>query len=214
MGNVIWGMLLSRKWDASLGGSIQMDWTYAIIPASEDAHVKLYREKERKYHVEDPDEPDNEYIYEIDSLGNHAIYANYHIPIIQKEKNEEVDVLWRMSFDGVFSKSGKGARIVLTSPSNTKFNFAYRLEFDASNNVVEYEALLLGLEIAKDMAIRVLSIRGDSDLIISQVKNLFACKCGKLKSIGMLYGTPWNILVLWTLWQFLVYKTMRLTSLQ
>ena len=56
--------------------------------------------------------------------------------------------------------------------------------------MVEYEALLLGLEIAKDMAIRVLSIKGDSDFIISQVKNLFACKCRKLKSIGMLYGTP------------------------
>ena len=47
----IWGMLLSRKWVSSLGGSIQMDWTYAMIPSFEDAHVKLHREKERKYHV-------------------------------------------------------------------------------------------------------------------------------------------------------------------
>ena len=36
-------------------------------------------------------------------------------------------------------------------------------------------------EIAKDRGIRVLSIGGDSDLIVSQVKNLFACKCGRLK---------------------------------
>ena len=43
----IWEMLLLRKWVASLRGSIQMDWTYAMIPASEDAHVKLYRENER-----------------------------------------------------------------------------------------------------------------------------------------------------------------------
>ena len=77
----IWGVLLSRKWVASLGESIQMDWTYAMIPASEDAHVKLYREKERKYHVEDSDEPNNEYICETYSLENHAIYANYLIPI-------------------------------------------------------------------------------------------------------------------------------------
>ena len=112
-----WGMLMSRKWVASLGESIQMDWTYAMISASEDAHVKLYREKERKYHVEDPNEPDNEYICEADSLGIHSIYANYLIPIKEKSKNEEVDELWRMSFDGAFSKSGKGAGIVLTSPS-------------------------------------------------------------------------------------------------
>ena len=158
-----------------------MDWTYAMIPASEDAHVKLYREKERKYHVEDPDEPDNEYIYETDSLGNHGIYANYLLPVREKAKDEGVDELRRMSFDGAFSKSEKGARIVLTSPSNQKFNFAYRLEFVASNNVAEYEALLLGLEVAKDMGIKVLSIKGDSDLIVSQVKNVFACKCGRLK---------------------------------
>ena len=139
-----------------------------MIPASEDAHDKLYREKESKYHVEDPNAPDNEYICETNSLGSHAIYANYLIPIREKAKDEEVDELWRMSFDGAFSKSGKRARIVLTSPSNQKFNFAYRLEFDASNNMVEYRALLLGLEIAKDMGIKVLSIKGDSYLIVSK----------------------------------------------
>jgi hypothetical protein len=47
--------------------------------------------------------------------------------------------------------------------------------------VVEYEALLLGLEIAKDMGIKILSIKGDSDLVILQVKNKFACKSERLK---------------------------------
>ena len=136
-----------------------MDWTYAMISASEDAHVKLYREKERKYHVKDPDEPDNEYICEIDNLGNHAIYTNYLIPIKEKANDEEFDQLWRMSFDGAYFKAGKGAGIVITSPSDKKFNFAYRLEFDALNNVAEYEALLLGLEIAKDMGNHVLNIK-------------------------------------------------------
>ena len=52
----IWGMLLPRKWVVSLGRSIQMEWTYAMIPASKDAHIKLYREIEIKYHVEEPNE--------------------------------------------------------------------------------------------------------------------------------------------------------------
>ena len=47
--------------------------------------------------------------------------------------------------------------------------------------MAEYEALTLGLEIAKDMGIHVLSIKGDSDLIISQIKGLFACKCERLR---------------------------------
>ena len=46
-----WGMLLSRKWAATLGGYIQMDWTYATILASENTRVTLHREKMRKQHV-------------------------------------------------------------------------------------------------------------------------------------------------------------------
>ena len=40
-----WGVLLSRKWVVDLGGSIQMDWTYANVPLSEDTMVKLHNEK-------------------------------------------------------------------------------------------------------------------------------------------------------------------------
>jgi hypothetical protein len=47
--------------------------------------------------------------------------------------------------------------------------------------VVEYEALLLGLEISKDMGIKALNIKGDFDLVILQVKNKFACKSERLK---------------------------------
>jgi ribonuclease HI len=86
-----------------------------------------------------------------------------------------------MHFDGAHSRSGKGAGIVLTSPSKQSYYFAFRLEFEATNNVAEYEALLLGLEIAKDMGIKILNIKGDSDLVILQVKNKFACKSERLK---------------------------------
>ena len=40
-----WGMLLSRKWGAALGGNIHMDISYATIPVSDNAFVKLHREK-------------------------------------------------------------------------------------------------------------------------------------------------------------------------
>jgi ribonuclease HI len=86
-----------------------------------------------------------------------------------------------MNFDGAHSRSGKGAEIVLVSPTGKYYNFAFRLEFDATNNVAEYEALLLGLEIAKDMGIKIINVKGDSDLVILQVKNKFACKNERLK---------------------------------
>ena len=76
-----------------------------------------------------------------------------------------------MYFDGACSKYGKGVGIVLISQIEKAYHFTFRLEFDATNNIAEYEALLIGLEIAKDMGIKILNIKGDSDLIILQVKN-------------------------------------------
>jgi ribonuclease HI len=86
-----------------------------------------------------------------------------------------------MNFDGAFSRSGKGSGIVLQAPSGQIFKFSYRLEFDATNNVVEYEALFLGLEVCKDMGVKCLNIKGDSDLVIQQLKNNFVCKSERLR---------------------------------
>ena len=63
--------LLSRKFGATLGGSIQMDWTYATVPASEDSLVKLHTEKERRHHIENPKKPSNEYV---NYLGEPGMY--------------------------------------------------------------------------------------------------------------------------------------------
>lgn len=48
-------------------------------------------------------------------------------------------------------------------------NCIVRLKFKATNNVVEYEALLVGLRLAKEMQVKGLLINSDSQLIISQV---------------------------------------------
>ena len=95
-------------------------------------------------------------------------------PLKEKIKDEKVDEIWRMNFDGAHSSAGKGVGVVTTPPKRRTFNFAYRLEFEVTNNVAEYETLLLGLETTKDTGIKMLSISGDSDLIILQVKNEFA----------------------------------------
>ena len=60
--------------------------------------------------------------------------------------------------------------------------YAFRLEFDCTNNVAKHEALLLGLEIARDLKVKCLSVIGDFDLIVSQVRNQFATKNDRLRS--------------------------------
>ena len=50
-----------------------------------------------------------------------------------------------------------------------QFHCAIRFDFTASNNEAEYEALLAGLRLAKDMNIKVLDIYSDSQLVVNQV---------------------------------------------
>lgn len=87
-----------------------------------------------------------------------------------------------MHFDGALSRHSAGARVVITFPSGEETIYSFRLEFDCTNNVVEYEALLLGLEIARDRKIKCLSVVGDSNLIVSQARNQFAAKKDRLRT--------------------------------
>jgi ribonuclease HI len=86
-----------------------------------------------------------------------------------------------MYFDGSSSKKGSRACILLISPSQEVIILSYKLEFETTNNITEYEALVLGLRASKDMAIECLVVFGDSELIINQVKNIYQAKKQRLK---------------------------------
>jgi len=56
------------------------------------------------------------------------------------------------------------------------------LEFKSTNNVVEYEALIISLQTAKQMGIKSMTVFGDSELIIRQIKNLCQTKHPRLRA--------------------------------
>jgi ribonuclease HI len=86
-----------------------------------------------------------------------------------------------MYFDDSSSKEGYGVGILLISPTKEVITLSYKLEFETTNNIDEYEALVLGLRAAKDMAIDCLAVFGDSELIINQARNIYQDKQLRLK---------------------------------
>jgi hypothetical protein len=53
--------------------------------------------------------------------------------------------VWKMFFDGASSSEGAGAGVVFISPCQEAISLSYKLEFEITNNVAEYEALVLGM---------------------------------------------------------------------
>ena len=61
--------------------------------------------------------------------------------------------VWKLYFDGANSYEGNGAGVLLVSPEGSLIPLSFKVDFEETNNVVEYEALLLGLKMEKNMNI-------------------------------------------------------------
>jgi ribonuclease HI len=63
--------------------------------------------------------------------------------------------------------------IVLYSPVGKIHNFSYRLDFSCTNNVTEFEALLLGIENAYNLGCGHLIVFEDSKLVVNLVIKIY-----------------------------------------
>jgi ribonuclease HI len=90
--------------------------------------------------------------------------------------------LWTMYFDGSVMKTGAGAGLLFIAPLGKHLRYVLCLHFPASNNVVEYEALVNGLCIAIELGVWRLDARGDSQLVIDQVMKNSHCRNRKMEA--------------------------------
>ncbi|XP_071727718.1 uncharacterized protein [Rutidosis leptorrhynchoides] len=129
--------------------------------------------------------------HEIDFQAHHSIKAQVLADFMAKitETNEESDSTftqiitpsaemkeWKLFTDGASSSDGSGAELMLINPEGQEFTYALRFEFNTTNSEAEYEALLAGLSIAKEMKIEHLQALVDSQLIANQVLGVFEAR--------------------------------------
>jgi ribonuclease HI len=70
-----------------------------------------------------------------------------------------------MYFDISYTLKGVGAGVMLIPSECDILKYVIQLELPTTNNITEYEGLVTGLWLAKDLGIRQLLIRGDSQLV-------------------------------------------------
>ncbi|XP_015072712.1 uncharacterized protein LOC107016907 [Solanum pennellii] len=77
---------------------------------------------------------------------------------------------WQLYFDVATNTKGTGIGAILISPTGQHYPATARLRFFCTNNTTEYEACIMGLNMAIDLGVQELIVLGDSDLLFRQAQ--------------------------------------------
>jgi hypothetical protein len=91
----------------------------------------------------------------------------------EEEANKDVEA-WTVFCDGSWGTFEAGVVAVLVAPSKVRTCYAVKLDFNCTNNIAKYEALLLGLQKLRAMGIRRAVLKTDSQVISGHVDK--SCK--------------------------------------
>ncbi|XP_034680039.1 uncharacterized protein LOC117910094 [Vitis riparia] len=91
-----------------------------------------------------------------------------------------------MYFDGATNQSGYEIGVLLVSPQGDHIPRSIHLTFfdrhPITNNIVEYEAYILGLDTSLELGIRQMEVFGDSNSILRQIQGDWKTRDAKLRS--------------------------------
>ncbi|XP_057740029.1 uncharacterized protein LOC130957175 [Arachis stenosperma] len=79
----------------------------------------------------------------------------------------EIPTNWNLYVDGSSNKIGSGAGVIIESNQGTQIELSLKFKFPASNSQAEYEMLLAGLKLAKEVGAQKLVIFSDSQVTLS-----------------------------------------------
>jgi hypothetical protein len=139
-----------------------MDASYATIHVFAEQR-RLYRENRLAYIVSSPECPQKHPIYSIDIDLGSAILCNEssneqsnNIVMVKqvenKEQTESTEIIpmqekwWILHFYREAGKDGAGVGICVSGPNHENHLCSYKFYFNFTNNVAEYEALILGIK--------------------------------------------------------------------
>jgi len=83
---------------------------------------------------------------------------------------------WTLFFDGSTCDQGAGIGIVLISPQGKRYEFSLPIVATSTNNQAEYQALIKGLELLREIHADTVEIFSDSMLVINQLAGTYECR--------------------------------------
>ncbi|XP_051130788.1 uncharacterized protein LOC127251219 [Andrographis paniculata] len=114
-----------------------------------------------------------------DFLADHPIPAEWELSDDFPDEDEpflKITPPWKMYFDGSSHKNRAGAGVIFVTSQGEVLPYSFALKEKCSNNVAEYQALILGLKMAVDIKQRQLQVYEDSKLVVNQITREFGVK--------------------------------------
>ncbi|XP_015944522.1 uncharacterized protein LOC107469657 [Arachis duranensis] len=117
--------------------------------------------------------------YDLQYEPRHAIKAQAMADFLVEvtgDATETPTIRWRLHVDGASNQTFDRAGIILESPSGIIYEYSIKFEFPVSNNQAEYEALLGGLVLAKEVGATRLEVCSDSQVVTSHIKGTYQAR--------------------------------------
>jgi ribonuclease HI len=103
------------------------------------------------------------------------------MPGVQDEERTKDNEASTVFCDGSWGTFGASAAAILISPSKMRTCYGARQEFNYTNNIVEYKALVLGLRKLEAMGIRRVTLKSDSQVITGHIDKSSKARDPKLE---------------------------------
>ncbi|XP_073153448.1 uncharacterized protein [Henckelia pumila] len=120
----------------------------------------------------------------VDSVANNELLSSWMAtPGSDESVQEDMEIPvygieeqpWILRFDGSSTEGTADTGVIIISPTRTKTDLSFNLDFPCTKNQAEYEALVIGLEVLKDLKAKNVQLIGDSQLVLRQVAGEYKC---------------------------------------
>ncbi|XP_075492485.1 uncharacterized protein LOC142530536 [Primulina tabacum] len=114
--------------------------------------------------------------YDIEYKTRVAIKAQALSDFLSEMVQPEEEEVWRVFVDGASSLAGCGVGVVIISPTGEKIKLALRIDSRVTNNEAEHEAVLAGIQAAREVGASRVILYSDLQLITQQIKGVYEAK--------------------------------------
>ena len=99
---------------------------------------------------------------------------------LENGSDQQTEASWKLAVDGSSTSKGCGLGVVLTKSTGEVIQRVVRCDFKATNNETEYEAMIVGLDLAIEIEAKNIEVISYSQLVVNQLSGVYLAKDSRM----------------------------------